>query len=189
MVAVAARKRQDTLRGIHALFMAMASILAISTTITQWLLWESHHDTLAAEGASDIALATWAQANASELSWFYTFLLCLCSCGIHSNFRMAFNLACMAVTACAVSSYLMWHQHLSLVSILTRAVVYLCGCVVPVVSGCYRAERQDRRHFLDRILLEERSRLLEQLSKQERRVIEAETRADAEHNLVSKSPV
>jgi hypothetical protein len=203
-IAVTARKREDTSEGIHGLFMATVVILAVSTTITTTTIWASHNDALVSKGDSSIALAAWAQANSSEQAWFYTFLLLLCV-WVQGSARMAFNLACMSVVTCTVSSTLTWSHYLSMNSILTRSLMYLGGCVVPVVSGCYRAERQvayrfpcyflflpftvsliqDRRHFLDRILLEERSRLLEQLSKQERRVIEAETRADAEHNVVS----
>ena len=189
-ISVSARKHKDIdTKGIGALFMATAFILAASTTITQWVLWSQYNATLVLEGASDKALSGWAQANSAELAWFYTLLVLLCVAGIHTNFRMAFNLSCMSVFACAVSSFCLFHAHLSLGSIALRSIGFLGGSVVVISAGAYRAERQDRRHFLERTLLVEKSCLLKELSSQkwleERRVIEAESRADAEHNVVA----
>ena len=158
----------------------------------QFIWWDQPHQNMVAEGASGFHQRAWAQANMSELGWYYSSFFVFLTVVVRPMYETQRNLICLGSSLFTAGAFVCgFSSVLPMPSILLR-LVWLYGTALLVLMGSRHSEEQHRAHFQ---LLTQASKEtaaladaveLQRVAEGEKMLrIDAESRVDAEFNLTA----
>ena len=182
-----ARNSVTNIEKVQKLVLLHALIGFVLISLLTFANWKGMHDSIVMSSFSvdpEAHSRHWGQAMINELGWLYSAGVVLCGAGVRAGHRTQLRVTLASWLLFLASSVFMFHDVVVWNTILLRSV-WLVGLTCLVLIGSWHSETTERQHFTDELDLKDRLVYVEAAEKEKERRVKAESRADAERNLMA----